>query len=235
LLAPFDATFVAGRAQAVRLRKAGVARVIYVPFGIDARTFRPDARVREWRREWLGDAGEDTVLLIGAGRFAMEKRWDVALEAFARVRTRRKAVLVLFGDGPERHALERSAPPGVRFAGFERDRSRLATALASADVLVHASPYETFGITIAEAVACGLPIVVPDAGGAAEHAATACSETYRSLDPAACAAAIERLLDRGVDAVRSQALDAAARTFTVEQHFRQVLSAYAELLGELGR
>jgi alpha-1,6-mannosyltransferase len=151
------------------------------------------------------------------------------------VRSRRKAVLVLFGDGPERERLEQHASAGVHFAGFERDRGRLATALASADVLIHAAPYETFGIAIAEGVACGLPIVVPDAGGAAEHAESSCCETYRSLDPEACAAAIERLLGRSYDQRRARALEAAGRVFTMEQHFRQVLGAYQELLLEVGR
>jgi alpha-1,6-mannosyltransferase len=122
----------------------------------------------------------------------------------------------------------------VHFAGFDTERARLATALASADVLVHAAPYETFGLGIAEAVACGLPIVVPDAGAAAEHAEFACSEVYRSLDPGACAAAIERMLDRAPGS-RAQALGAVGRVVSVEQHFASVLSSYRDLMGELGR
>jgi alpha-1,6-mannosyltransferase len=173
--------------------------------------------------------------LVGAGRFAAEKHWEVVLEAFRRVRTHRKAVLVLFGDGPERRELERQAPPGVNFVGFERDRTRLATGFASADILVHGAPYETFGLSIAEAVACGVPIVVPDGGGAAEHTAPACSEIYRSLDPIACAAAIESLLARRPEALRARALEVAEQVPPMENHFRQVLAAYDELLRELGR
>ncbi len=234
LLAPFDAIFAAGREQTALLRAAGVARVIHAPLGVDTRTFNPDARRADWRRRWLGDVDDGTAVIIGCGRLAAEKRFDVVLEAFAHVRSRRKAVLVLFGDGPERAKLEQRAPPGVHFAGFDRNRGRLATALASADVLVHAAPYETFGLGIAEAVACGLPIVVPDAGAAAEHAESACSETYRSLDPIGCAAAIERMLDRAPSS-RAQALGAVGRVVSVEQHFGRVLSAYRELIGELGR
>jgi alpha-1,6-mannosyltransferase len=235
LLAPFDATFAAGREQAERLRAAGVRRVIHIPFGVDKQTFRPEARSEAWRRSLLGDADGDTAVLVGAGRFAREKRWDVVLEAFARVSARRKARLVLFGDGPERARLERAAPPGVRFPGFERDRARFARALASADVLVHAAPYETFGLSIAEAVACGLPIVVPDAGGAAEHAAPGASAKYPSLDAAACAASIEKLLDRPPHELRARAAEAAARAASRDDHFRQVLAAYDALLEELGR
>jgi len=234
LLAPFDATFVAGRAQAERLRRAGVPNVVHVPFGVDGRTFRPLETVAEWqavRRELLGGAvGVETTLLVGVGRFAFEKRWDVVLDAFARVRARREAALILFGDGPERARLERRAPPGVRFVGFESDRAKLAESLASADVLVHGCPRETFGLVVAEAVACGLPVVVPDAGGAAESADRSCGELYPSLDDEACAEAILRLLARDPLELRALALEAATRVPTAAGHFARVLAVYDDLL-----
>jgi alpha-1,6-mannosyltransferase len=235
ILAPFDATFVAGRQQAAYLRAAGVPRVVHAPFGVDTRTFQPAARSIEWRRQWLGEAEDRAVLLVGLGRFAREKRWDVVLDAFGRLRKHRKATLVLFGDGPERSRLERCAPENVHFAGFEPSRDRLATALASSDVLVHASPSETFGLGIVEAVASGVPIVVPDKGGAAEHVGSACGVSYRSLDPESCAAAIAGLLGRPSEERRACALDAAARALTMEDHFRHVLRAYDDLLRELRR
>ncbi len=234
LLAPFDAIFAAGREQTDLLRSAGVKRVIHTPLGVDTRTFSPAARRHEWRSKWLGGADDQGSIIVACGRLAAEKRFDIVLQAFGRLRSRRKVVLVVFGDGPERKRLEQSAPAGVYFAGFDSNRARLATALASADVLVHAAPYETFGLGIAEAVACGLPIVVPDAGAAAEHAESSCSETYRSLDPVACAAAIERMLDRAPGS-RAQALGAVSHVVSVEQHFAGVLGAYRELIGELGR
>lgn len=235
LLAPFDATFVAGRAQAERLRAAGVPGIVVVPFGVDGRTFRPQAHTdaaASRRRELLGGAGDGAALLVGVGRFAIEKRWDVVLDAFERVRAKRDAVLVLFGDGPERARLERRAPPGVRFAGFEQDREQLGRSLAAADLLVHGCPYETYGLGVAEAVACGLPVVVPDEGGAAESADPSSSETYRSLDPAACAAAIERLLARDPGELRARALESASRVPTVDRHYATVLATYDALLNE---
>jgi len=243
LLAPFDATFVAGRAQADRLRRAGVRNVVLVPFGVDGGTFRPTsleaAAEREaLRRELFGGQATDAsraVLFVGVGRFAIEKRWDVVIDAFARVRARRDAVLVLFGDGPERARLERSAPPGVRFAGFETDRARLARSLAAADLVVHGCPYETYGLGVAEAVACAVPVVVPDAGGAAESADPSVAETYASLDPDACAAAIERLLarrDADPSALHALAVAAAARAPTLASHYATVLATYASLREE---
>lgn len=251
LLAPFDAVFVGGVAQAAKLRAAGVRRVVHVPFGVDRSVFHPAARSEALRRDLT--RGAPGALLVGVGRFAIEKRWDVVLDAFARVRAARSergmgTTLVIYGDGPERARLEGRAEPGVYFPGFEKDARKLAAALASADVLVHGCPYETFGLSMAEAVACGLPIVVPDKGGAVESADASCSEIYRSLDADACAAAIERVLARGAggrdardgreprdgrdggDDLRARALDAASRVSTVEQHFTRVLSVYDELL-----
>jgi alpha-1,6-mannosyltransferase len=230
LLAPFDATFVAGAAQARKLRAVGVENVELVPFGVDVQTFHPGARSEAVRRSLLGEGNAGATLLVGVGRFAFEKRWDVVLDAFARVRARRHAVLVLFGDGPERVRLERRAPPGVRFVGFETDRARLAASLASADVLVHGCPRETFGLVVAEAVACGLPVVVPDGGGALESADRSCGEVYASLDAEACAEAILRLLARDPAELRARALEAATRVPTAAEHFARVLAVYDALL-----
>jgi alpha-1,6-mannosyltransferase len=232
LLAPFDATFVAGAAQVARLRALGVRNVEHVPLGVDPETFNPGARSDDVRRDLMGT--EDAAggpLLVGTGRFAFEKRWDVVLDAFARLRAEhRGAVLVLFGDGPEAARLARRAGAGVRFHGFEKDRRRLASALASADALVHGCPYETYALGVAEAVACGLPVVVPDRGGAAERADPACSERYTSLDAQACVEAIRRVLGRQPADVRRRAIEAASRVPTLTQHFRRVLSVYDDLL-----
>jgi alpha-1,6-mannosyltransferase len=231
LLSPFDATFVAGTAQARKLRAVGVRNVEHVPFGVDATLFQPGARDPGARSKLLG--GATGPLLVGVGRFSIEKRWDVVLEAFGRIRERYPAArLALFGDGPERGRLERRAPAGVAFPGFEKDRHLYAAALASADLLVHGCPYETFGLAVAEAVACGVPVVVPDLGGARESADPSCSAAYRSLDAEACAAAVIHLLARDPVELRGRATDAAARVPTVQQHFERVLAVYTQLLQE---
>jgi alpha-1,6-mannosyltransferase len=230
LLAPFDATFVAGQGQARMLRTAGVSPVFHIPFGADVSTFHPRAANVDHRRALLGGAPPSAAVLVGVGRLAVEKRWDVVLEAFARVRASRDAILVLFGDGPERARLEAHAPAGVRFAGFVTDRGQLAGALASADVLVHGCACETSGLGVLEAVASGVPVVVPDEGGAGEAADPACSAEYRSLDAAACAAAINRILDKDRRDLRGRALAAASRVQTAEQHLASILAVYEDLL-----
>ncbi len=225
-----DATIAAARWQVDKLRSHGVPRVVHLPFGVDKRVFYTRPRSQEIRASY-GVSPSD-VMLVGVGRFAIEKRWDVVIEAFLRLRKTRPAKLVLVGDGPERARLERLAAGSgdIRFSGFVKDRDALATLLSSADALVHGCPYETFGISIAEAVSCELPVVVPDLGGAAEQTEPGFSETFTSNDAHACSAAIARLLSRDPGELRASAKRAAAKIATVEEHFTALLALYTDLL-----
>jgi glycosyltransferase involved in cell wall biosynthesis len=72
----------------------------------------------------------------------------------------------LYGSGELQHELaERArAHPNVRLHGFQADA---AAALAQADLLLHTCPEEPFGLVMLEAFAAGVPVLVPNAGGAA--------------------------------------------------------------------
>ena len=240
-----DATLVAADWQVAKLAAHGVPRVVRVPFGIEREIFRPEARSYEARRELLAMASHDTrdestLVLVGVGRFAVEKRWDVVIDAFLTVRARhpeRAMVLVLIGDGPERERMtaRASGSPDIAMPGFVKGREQLARMLASADLLLHGCPFETFGLSIAEAMSCGLPTVVPDEGGAAEMHVPAAGERYRSLDVNACADAAERLLARLAtdgDAVRAAAAEAASRLPNVLEQFEGQIALYQRLLDD---
>ena len=254
-----DATLVASAWQVGKLTAHGVPNVVHRPFGIERDVFRTDARSYEARRDLLALAGRDvrddkTAIVVGVGRFAIEKRWDVVIDAFLQVRARgRDAILVLFGDGPERERMKARArgdgnsggatsqagafAADVVFPGFSKDRAGLARSLASADVLLHGCPFETFGLSIAEAMSCGLPAVVPDDGGAAEMHDPASGERYAAGDTEACAEALERLLNRVArdgDAMRAAAARAAARLPSVRQQFEEQMALYTELLARRG-
>ena len=244
-----DATLVAAEWQARKLTEHGVPRVMRVPFGIERAVFRPDARSYEARRELLALAShdarhDDAIILVGVGRFAVEKRWDVVIDAFAKLRARdpdRDMILVLIGDGPERERMTARARSGtatsdIVMPGFVKDRAALARMLASADALVHGCPFETFGLSIAEAMSCGLPAVVPDEGGASEMHVPEAGERYRALDVEDCVRAIERLLARlgrsaeDAERVRAASIAAAARLPDVVQQFEGQIALYDTLL-----
>lgn len=138
------------------LRARGVPRVHRWARGVDTRRFTPSRRDPALRAE-LAPGGE---LLVGyVGRLAPEKQVDrlVALDGLPGVR------LVVVGTGPAEEAL-RAALPRAAFLGF-RDGDDLARTYASLDVFVHTGPAETFCQAVQEALASGLPVVAPDAGG----------------------------------------------------------------------
>lgn len=99
-------------------------------------------------------------MLVGyVGRLAPEKR--------PRMLTRLVGVpgvkLVVVGDGPESQRLRRLMPDAV-FTGF-RTGTELSELMASLDVFVHTGADETFCQAVQEALACGVPVVAPAAGG----------------------------------------------------------------------
>jgi len=97
------------------------------------------------------------------------KRVDLLLRAWAEVEKRvGNARLVIVGDGPEAAALRRASRAlglsRVRFCGFVPE-SELPSYYQAADLLCHVARDETFGLTILEAAAFGLPAVAVDEGG----------------------------------------------------------------------
>jgi phosphatidylinositol alpha 1,6-mannosyltransferase len=124
--------------------------------GVDTVRFDPARRSQRIRDE-LAPGGE--VIAGYVGRLATEKR----VELLAGVAAMNGVRLVIVGAGPA-EAMLRQALPGALFLG-ERRGDELAAIYASLDVFVHTGPYETFGQTLQEAAASGLPVIAPAAGG----------------------------------------------------------------------
>ena len=143
-------------ATAAELDANGVERVWIWARGVDSVRFDPAKRSAQLRSE-LAPGGE---LLVGyVGRLATEKRVDLLSEV-ARLPGVR---LVIVGSGPAEAAIRR-AVPGAVYMG-QRGGENLAAIYASLDVFVHSGPHDTFGQTLQEAAASGLPVVAPAAGG----------------------------------------------------------------------
>jgi glycosyltransferase involved in cell wall biosynthesis len=108
--------------------------------------------------------------LLAIGLMTAQKRFDLLLRAFATARaSRRELEIELIGDGPDRPALERLArelgiADRVHFAGLVT-RETIVDRLAWADALVSASDHESFGLSIAEALAAGRPVITTASGG----------------------------------------------------------------------
>jgi len=160
----FDAVYALSNAGGgKRLRELGVDPVHILPLGVELAAFGPDRRDPGLRRE-LG-IGDDQPLLIYVGRMDVEKRPDIVVEAFRRLPPELGAKLVLLGQGPIREQVRKLGDPRIVTPGFVADRTALARWLASSDIYVSAMPNETFGVSVIEAQASGLP-VIGVAGGA---------------------------------------------------------------------
>ena len=133
-----------------------VPRVHHWGRGVDVTGFAPSARDDALRSAW-SPAGKPIVGFVG--RLAPEKH----VERLAVLARRDDLQLVVVGDGVDREKLETLMPSAV-FTGALYGRE-LAAAYASMDVFVHAGEHETFCQAVQEAMASGVPVVAPDAGG----------------------------------------------------------------------
>ncbi len=124
--------------------------------GVDLIRYAPSARNEALRRRWSPD-GKPIVGFVG--RLAPEKHVErlVSLAAGDAVR------VVIVGDGVDRAKLESAMPAAVFTGALYGDE--LAAAYASMDVFVHTGEHETFCQVVQEALASGLPVIAPDAGG----------------------------------------------------------------------
>lgn len=195
----FDLVVCPSRELRERLMAGGVVHTQVHPLGVEEGLFSRGRRDLEVRRRLLElcDLPESAHLLIGVGRLSAEKRWPMVVDAVTAASRDYPIGLVILGDGNKRSRIARGifGNPHIRMLEPERDRVRFATILASADALIHGCEAETFCLAAAEARASGIPVIVPDRGGAADHAADGAGITYASGSAEAAAAAIIRLIE----------------------------------------
>src|SRR5215470_19665873 len=150
-------------------------RPVYVrPMGVDVDDFATARRSEQGRRNLTAETGGEgrTKLLLYVGRLSPEKNLPLLIEMIGRLEGDFR--LVVAGDGPLAGWLENEAkacaPGRVRLLGHIGDRAKLLELFADCDAFIHPNPREPFGIAPLEAMAAGLPLVAPNAGGILSYA-----------------------------------------------------------------
>lgn len=143
-----------------QLQDWGFERLRLWARGVDTERFTPTKRSEEMRQQLLAGRPEGNLLVLYVGRLAAEKRIDL-LTKVARLEG---TALTIVGDGEARSDLEALFGERAHFTGYLFGEE-LAQAYASADLFTFTGTNETFGQVIMEAMASGLPTLVPNAGG----------------------------------------------------------------------
>jgi alpha-1,6-mannosyltransferase len=116
--------------------------------------------------------------------------------------------------------------PHVRLFRPLSDRNEFAALLASADALLHGCESETFGMAAAEARASGVPVIVPDLGGAADFARNSGGISYRAASRIDLVRAIMDLPER-FEPVRD-----VPDARSMNDHFEALFALYASLASQ---
>jgi len=156
-------TLVPSTASLRDLERAGVRRLATWGRGVDAQRYHPNRRPGEGaaRVRALAGAGPDDVLVGYVGRLAAEKQ----VERLAALRRADGVRLLVVGGGPSLPSLRRRLRHLDPVFTGPLHGDELADAYAALDVFVHTGTTETFGQTVQEAHAAGVPVVAPAAGG----------------------------------------------------------------------
>lgn len=220
------------------LRRGVTAPVHVVPTGVDLDLFAPGERALARRALGLSDDGP---IVLYVGRLDREKSVDRVLLAFDRVAsTIARARLVVVGHGTEAEPLRRlarrlPAADRIHFLGV-RSHAALPACYRAADLFLFASETETQGLVLAEAAACGLPVVAVAAPGCDEVVRDGESGLTTKHEPAALAeAAVGLLLDAERRAAMGRRARAVAeRAFDVRLQIDRTLDVYAGAAARAG-
>ena len=236
LLKRADGVIAPTASTASELKKSGVdAREIrIVPTGIDMVRFSPDGDGQRIRKMY-NIKGK---VAVHVGRMSYEKNIDVIVRAVADIDD---LTLMVVGKGPAKDDLEKlvnelGMNDRVVFTGFVPDDD-LSEYYAAADVAVSASKFETQGLSVLEAMACGIPVACTKDRAFEDMIVDGGNGVFFEGGARECAAAIMRCISEG-DALRIEArrtAEAFSAEASADAHialYNDVISAKKKRLGD---
>lgn len=220
----FDWVFVRGSSASEYVRSIGAGdRCVVLPGGVDTRRFAPNGRMRIYD-------------LIAVGRLVQVKRYDRMLNLVAAVKRRCPQIrLAIVGEGPLAETLSGQCEslglgPNVDFLGQRDDVPHL---LGQSRAFILTSENEGLSIAMLEAMAAGLPAIVPDIGDLSDVVRD--GETGLLIDPTSPEVEARRIADFLECTDSLDAMSARARLDVVAYADAQNVAArWTELLSPGG-
>jgi glycosyltransferase involved in cell wall biosynthesis len=183
------------------------------------------------------EKGTRRLLFVGNLEPSQHKGFPALLQALVRLCERRRDWhLDVVGNGPELLAYKASADrlglrDQVEFHGSQ-PKPVIAAMMRTADLFVLPSRIETFGVAIAEALACGLPVVSTTVGAIPELVNERSGRLVPPDDPSALADALDDTLG-SIDAFDHRAIASAARDrYSLEVVGERLTKIYESVLAE---
>ncbi|NBS54661.1 glycosyltransferase [bacterium] len=220
--------FVASRHLMRILSGWGLQGLVHLPLGVDTTVFKPEEQRRQEIRGRLKLPPNEPVFLY-VGRFSPDKDTALLLRSWIRMAEKMKGPWtgVMVGDGQMTDLVETFVRhnPRVRRVPFVKKPEELADWYRAADLLIHPGRWETFGLVLLEAQACGLP-VIGFRGGAMDEQAADLESWAVDRNSAGLADAVMRKAGqlRGVD--RERAARFVAERFSWERTFAHQMEVY---------
>jgi glycosyltransferase involved in cell wall biosynthesis len=209
----------AGRVDRFVANSHAVADRIRRFYGRSAQVIHPPVRT-----DFFTPGGERGDEFLYVGRLVSYKRPDLVVEAFAELPHR----LLVVGDGHLAAKLRARATPNVRFLGETSD-DRLRELYRSARALVYPAE-EDFGIAMAEAQACGTPVIALAAGGGPDIVEPGVTGwLVERQDADSVRNAVRQAAETGLD---PRAIRSRAERFSSDRFRRELRAAVEELVAE---
>jgi glycosyltransferase involved in cell wall biosynthesis len=228
------AVVVPSEAYRTKVAEMGVptSRIFKLARGVDQDAFHPDhGRLDTWAALHLPPA---PAKLLYVGRISKEKNLEALVEAVLTLAPKRDDFhLAVVGDGPYREAMQASlaASGKATFTGVLTGKS-LSGIFASADLFVFPSTTDTFGNSVVEALASGLPCLVSDQGGPCEIVRDGnCGFVFTAQHEKSLTQTLEHALNHreSWQALRTKARE-RAQGFTFEHSAQEFWSFYRQQL-----
>ena len=211
-------------------------KISLVPCGVDLDLFQPRGRAAGRRR--LGRPAEEETMLF-VGRLAPLKGLENLIAALALLRPGhpRLTLRVVGGDDPQgppaliRRAQKLGVAPAVHFTG-RIEQADLPYHYSAADLLALPSYYESFGLVVLEALACGTPVAATAVGVAPAVIREGCNGSILGGPaPEAIAQGVARLLAMPGDPERALQIRRTVENYDwpsvaaeIEKLYRQILA-----------